>query len=106
MTSTPHQSGPGFSPGADDDEVTVSRPEPGVTGPIQDGAAELREEAAASRADGMDSRADNPQGGAEASQQAEQTAVLSDSVADDCASGRKRLSDSDPDERGPGRSGD
>ena len=84
MTNAPEETGPGSSPGADD-EVTVARPEAGhgAGAPIQDGAQELREEAAEVRSEGGESRANNRAASGNEAQRAEQTQVLDPQRRDD-----------------------
>lgn len=76
MNAIPNQSGPGSSPGADEDEVPVLRPDPAAGAPVEEGAEELREEAAAARSAGAMDRADNPAAPDSAAEQARQTQAL------------------------------
>ncbi len=75
MTDTPTPSGPGSSPGTDD-EVTVSRPGSSADAPVMDGAQELRDDAAQARAQDVESRAEHTEGPGPSAQQATQTARL------------------------------
>lgn len=88
MTQVPESSGPGSSPGASDDDVSVAGGEPTVGAPLQDGAEELRREAEEARSEGAGSRADNPAASGESAQRAEQTQALDpDSGGDDRSAG-------------------